>query len=161
MPILKYILLAALILFILIIGVFYIALAPTIRNLSSRPVFRQWVGKPLILQHPGLVYIYPKGHYSFYPQILTAKRGSANPLKYELPAGTVITIRSFKTYKNNAGSGSTSLFALGDFLAKDGGKVPFEYDWTYEERTSMDKDMEKLPLAIWQKTGETLVDNNF
>ncbi|SFD16240.1 hypothetical protein SAMN05518672_101819 [Chitinophaga sp. CF118] len=158
---LKYILLAALILFVLIIGVFYIALAPTIRNQSGIPAFKQWIGKPLILQHPGLVYIHPKGNYSFYPQVLTERRNGGYQLAYELPAGTVITIRSFKTYKNNAGSGSTSLYALGDFLTTDGKKVPFEYDWTYRKSIFGDIDMEKLPPAIWQKTGETQVDNDF
>jgi hypothetical protein len=149
------------VLLILIIGIFYIALAPGIRNLSGKPVFKQWVGKQVILQQPGLIYIYPKGHYSFYPQKLTAKRGIGYPLKYELPAGAVITIRSFKTYTNNMGSGSTTLFAVGYFLTKDGEQVPFEYAWNYEDRTPMYKDMEKLPLAIWQQPGETPVDNDF
>lgn len=157
----KYILLALLVLLILIIGVFYIALAPGIRNLSGKPVFQQWVGKQVTLQRPGLVYIYPKGHYSFYPQRLTAKRGIGYPLKYELPAGTVITIRSFKTVTYNASSGSTSLFAVGDFLTKDGELVPFEYAWNYEDRTPMYKDMDKLPPAIWQTPGETQIDNDF
>ena len=157
----KNILVVVLLLFVLTIGIFYIALAPAIRNLSDMPVFTQWIGKPLFLQHPGLVYIYPKGSYRFYPQRLTEKQDIAYQRKYELPAGTVITIRSFKTYKNNAGSGSTVLYALGDFLTKDGVTVPFEYAWTYEDRKPMYKDMEKLPPAIWQKTGETQVDNDF
>jgi hypothetical protein len=153
----KYILLALLVLLILIIGVFYIALAPAIRNVSGKRAFIQWVGKPVTLQRPGLVYIKPKGNYHFYPQVLT-ERGDGSQPAYELPAGTLIILRSFKTYKNNAGSGSTSLYALGEFLTKDGGKIPFEYDWTY--RTSLYKGMQ-LPPAIWQETGETQLDDDF
>jgi hypothetical protein len=162
MSILRIALIVAGTLLLLIIGVFYVALAPTIRNLSKEPVFRQWVNTPLALQRSGQIYIYPKGHYSFYPQVLTQQRaGIAYQLKYNLPAGTIITIRSFKTYKNNAGSGSTTLYALGDFSDKDGKKIPFEYAWTYEERTGLYEDMDIMPLAIWQKEGEETVKNDF
>jgi hypothetical protein len=158
MSTLKYILLAGLVLFILIIGVFYIALAPTIRNLSGKPEFKQWVGRPLTLQYPGRVHLYPKAQYSFYPHVLTGSRNPGYPLTYELPAGTVITIRSFKTYTNNMGSGTTALYALGDFVTKEGKQVTFQYAWSYEERLSANQDREKLPLAIWQTPGETQVE---
>lgn len=154
---LKYILLAVLVLFILIICVFYIALAPTIRDFSDRPVFKQLIGKSLALQKPARVYILSEGQYHFYPPLLTAREIGTYPLKYELPAGTMITIRSFKTYKNNAGSGTTAFYAIGDFLANDGEQVTFEYAWTYERGVSGEH-MEKLPLAIWQKPGEPPID---
>lgn len=161
MSILRIVLIVAGTLLLLIIGVFYVALAPTIRNLSKEPVFRQWVNKSLVLQRSGLIYIYPQGNYHFYPQVLTQKKDVGYEMKYNLPAGTIITIRSFKTYKNNAGSGSTTLYAIGDFSDKDGKKIPFEYDWTYEDRTALYKDMEFMPLAIWQKEGEEPVKNDF
>ncbi len=154
---LKYILLAVLLVFIFIIWVFYVALAPTIRDFSDTPVFKQLIGKSLVLQHPARVYILPKGLYNFCPPLLTVREIPAYPLKYELPAGALITIRSFKSYKNNAGSGTTSFYALGDFLANDGEQVTFEYAWTYE-RTVEEEDMTKLPLAIWQKPGEPPID---
>jgi hypothetical protein len=154
---LKYILLAVLLLFIFIIWIFYVALAPTIRDLSDRPVFKPLIGKSLVLEHPARVYILPEGQYNFCPELLTIREIGTYPLKYELPAGTVMIIRSFKTYTNNAGSGTTSLYALGDFLTKDGEKVNFQYAWTYEYRTE-NEDMDKLPLAIWQKPGEPRFD---
>jgi hypothetical protein len=156
---LKFVLIALVVLFVLIIGIFWLALAPTIRNLSDKPVFRQWIGVPLILQHPGMVYIHPGGSYRFYPQVLTERRDSNYQLKYELPVGSVIFIKAFKTYTSNAGSGTTSLFALGEFATKDGKIVSFEYSWTYEDLTSLYGKQDKLPLAIWQKTGEPQVDN--
>jgi hypothetical protein len=161
MSILKIVSLIAGGLLLLIIGAFYIALAPTVRNFSKEPVFRQWVDKPLPLQRSGLIYIRPEGSYRFSPQVLTEHVDTNYQMKYNLLAGTVITIHAFKTYKSNAGSGSNTLYALGDFSDKDGKKIPFEYAWTYEDRRALYKDLEKLPLALWQKEGEKAVKNDY
>ncbi len=156
MPIWKIILIVLGVLFLLFILMLYIALAPTIRNLSNRKYFKRWVNKPVTLKKPANVYLYDKGSYRFNPHVLVSREQPGFDLRYTLPVGTTITLRQFKTYKNNAGSGFTTLFVLGDFVNEKGETIPFEYGWDYEGWNGS-TDQTKLPRAIWQGDEEELL----
>jgi hypothetical protein len=138
---------AGIVLFVLLLTY---TLWPTIRNISDDPLLVSFVDKPLSLKSRAFIYTEHKGNYRFFENTLTQESYVEDKLKYDLPVGSVITIRKFKTYKSNAGSGSTDVFALGEFTAPNGSKIEFEYVWGNIDPSLYSRIVSDLPIAPWQ-----------
>src|SRR5687767_13988000 len=84
----------------------YFALTPTIRDISDREVFERFLKSPLRLQRQALIYYCEGAEFSFVQHSLREQRDYPCERRYEVAAGTPITIHEIKTYKN-ASSGFT------------------------------------------------------
>ena len=142
---------------ILFILMLYIALSPTIKNVSKYKILNPFLNKPLTLKTSGVIYLCDEGNCRFRQLVLTQQEQYPDVKKFDMPAGSVITIKEFKTYKNNAGSGFTTLFALGETTIASGEKVEFEYSWGTTDPGLYSKEPPSLPQAIWQDSTDAAV----
>ncbi len=143
---------AGVVLFILLLTY---TLWPTIRDISSDASLKPFIDKPLPLKTKAFIYTEKKGGYRFNENVLSQYNELESRKKYDLPVGSIITIRNFKTFKNNAGSGSTFVFALGEFIATDGTKVEFEYEWGDIDPSLYSGIVPDQPTAPWQDSTQT------
>jgi hypothetical protein len=140
----------------LFIGLLVYTLSPTIRNVSDKSFLRDLLNRPLTLKRNASIYFCKSG-YDFKQLVLSETRPEESELKYEVPAGSIIKIQKFKTYKSGAGSGFSYLFALGEFTTLDDEKVEFEYCWGGTDPSFYSNESALLPLAVWQDETNSLI----
>ena len=80
-----------------------------------------------MLKRDAAIYFCKPGDYRFLEHLLSDSKPISGDVKFVLPAGAMIVIQKFKTYRSNAGSGLTDLYAIGEYLAPDEQKIEFEY----------------------------------
>jgi hypothetical protein len=156
MSILKIVGIIAIGLLALFILLMYIALSPTIRNVSDNASLKKLLNKPLTIKRDAIIYYCEGSYYSFVQYSLIEDRAYPCVKKYEIPPGTTMIIQKFKTYKN-AVSGFTHLYALAEVQLGTGEKLKVEYDWGSTDLAEFAEKTPELPLAIWQVTGDPLV----
>lgn len=158
MPVLKVLLIVAGVAVLLFIGMLVIALVPATKNVSGDPALRPLLNRPLQLKKDGFLYFCSEGEYRFRPYVLHESGQAPGTNRQRLPAGSTITLRAFKTYKNRAGSGLTSLYALGEIVTPSGKNLQFEYDWGSTDRFfTMETTDPGMRPAIWQDSSEARV----
>jgi hypothetical protein len=132
----------------LFIFLMYIALSPTIRNVSSNLAFTDFVNKHVTSTSELYMQQCETGSYRFISNVLSPDSVTICNLAFDIPAGSTFLIREFKKYTNNAGSGITSIFVLGECTSPEGSIIDFEYDWGSIDNSKGQST--KLPLAFWQ-----------
>jgi hypothetical protein len=130
----------------------YLSLSPTIRDVSNRPSLKPLLNKPLTTKRNANIFYCEGAEYSFIPNSLRENDSAPCEKKYEAPAGTPITVKKFKTYKNPV-SGFTHLFALAEVQLRTG-KVEVEYNCGSTDLSKISNNLELLPLTIWQDDHE-------
>lgn len=141
---------------ILFIVFFIFILRPTITVVSHYSFLEPLLNKPLTIKKEAAIYMTDKVGHRFKQNILSDDMGLPNPKIVQLPVETVITLKDFKTYKSNLGSGFTSLYALGQ-VNLPGGVIEFEYYWGGTDPSLYSQENPLLPLAIWQHKTETQI----
>ncbi len=132
----------------LLLGLIIYTLSPTVRNVSEEAPLKPYLGRQR-LQRPAVLYALPKGFYDVRSNQLAAPGSWDTFEKAQLPAGTEIFIQSFKTYRNNLGSGFTHLLALGTVFIK-GNPTDFECPLGQVDRDFYKDKSWKLNRALWQ-----------
>lgn len=136
----------------LFIFLMYIALSPTIRNVSDNPAFADLIN--IEVKSTSILYMQQckTGSYQFISNVLSSDSATVCNRAFDIVAGNIFKVKQFKKYTNNAGSGITSIFILGECASPKGGTIDFEYYWGSIDNT---KDQStKLPLAFWQSDTE-------
>lgn len=138
---------------LIFIGMLVYLFIPTIKNVSEYSFLKPLLNKPLTLKTESAIYLLDKGSYRFEPNTLYPDQNMGFEKKLDLPVGSTVMIKEFKTYRSNIGSGFTNLFVLGEFVPSSGEKIKFEYIWG-----NLDSDESiTLPKAIWQDSTDTLI----
>jgi hypothetical protein len=140
---------------LIFIGMLVYLFIPTIKNVSGYPSLKELRNKPLTLKHESAIYLLDKGNYRFEPYALLPDPNIGYEKKFDLPAGSDITLKEFKTYKSNIGSGFTDLFVLGEFVTPSGERINFEYIWGNIDSLSGEDSF--LPKAVWQDSTEIFI----
>ena len=135
---------------VLLVALIVYSLSPTIRNVSNAEVLERYVGKSVKLKRKAFIHKRDKGSFDLVENVVTDVKDNPGTLLMELPEGSEINIKEFKTYTNNLGSGFTWLYALGDVLNKDGQKIPFEYGLGSVDKQLYSDQPRQLGLTIWQ-----------
>jgi hypothetical protein len=132
----------------LFIFLMYIALSPTIRNVSDNSAFADVVNKEV--KSASILYMQQceTGSYRFISNVLSPDSLTICTKVFDIPAGSIFLIKEFKKYTNNAGSGITSIFVLGECASPKGNSIEFEYYWSSIDNSKGQST--KLPLAFWQ-----------
>jgi hypothetical protein len=132
----------------LFVFLMYIALSPTIRNVSTNKAFADFIDKQV--NNPATLYMQQckTGSYRFIPNVLSSDSATICDRAFDIPAGSAFRIKQVKKYTSNAGSGITSLFVLGECTSPKGNALEFEYYWGSIDNTKGEST--KLPLAFWQ-----------
>jgi len=134
------------------------ALWPKIRDISDQKRLTRFVNTPLIIRTAAFIYKSDKGSYRFSEHVMSQMDQYESEKKYDLPVGSVITIQKIKTYRNDAGSGYTDVFALGEFITLKGEKIEFEYDWGGIDPPLYKTEVPDLPLAPWQNITDSTIN---
>jgi hypothetical protein len=153
----KIILICVLVGGILFIGYFIYLLSPTIRVVSDYSFLKPILNKPLPLKVQASVYKTNKGEHRFIENVLSANNDLSYSKIIELTVGTLVTLKDFKTYKSNMGSGFTSLYALGEIKTSKGEVIEFEYEWGGTDPSLYSDEGPLLPLAVWQDSTATQI----
>jgi hypothetical protein len=132
----------------LFIFLMYIALSPTIRNVSSNSAFADFVNKQVISTNELYMQRCEEGSYRFISNVVSPDSVTICNLAFDIPVGSTFLLKEFKKYTNNAGSGITSIYALGECTSPKGSSIEFEYYWGSIDNTNGPST--KLPLAFWQ-----------
>jgi hypothetical protein len=136
----------------LFIFLMYIALSPTIRNVSSNSAFADFVNKQVTSTSKLFMQQCEKGSYRFISNVVSPDSVTICNRAFDIPIGSTFLIKEFKKYTNNAGSGITSIFVLGECTSPEGNIIDFEYDWGSIDNSKGQST--KLPLAFWQSDEE-------
>ncbi len=134
---------------ILLIIVFYIALAPKITDLGLFPRYQSLLQRKLVLKKPAIIYDMGNEPYRFRPLSLHEDRLLPFPKKYMLPAGTAIRLTDLKNYYNSV-SGSSTIYALGESETPDGSVSAFEYTYGRFGGRINTKELPELSAAPWE-----------
>ncbi|MBX2899784.1 MAG: hypothetical protein KF775_09035 [Cyclobacteriaceae bacterium] len=126
----------------------YVALSPTIRTVSKNVAFSSILNKPVTSTTKLYLQQYPTGSYRFISNVLSRDSISVGTTVLDIPSGSSFTIKAFKKYTNNAGSGSTSIYVLGEYAPGKDAAIAFEYYWGSVDNTKGASS--KLPVAFWQ-----------
>jgi hypothetical protein len=127
MSILKIVLIVVALAFVVFGMMLYMALAPSVKDVSQEPFLSPFIKKSLTVTRPVYLYHNEKGMYAINENILVDRDDYYGTRILNLPIGSVVIIDKFKKYTNNAGSGLTTLYALGEITINDGSKVSYEY----------------------------------
>jgi hypothetical protein len=147
------VIITTIILFALLI---YMALSPTIRDVSHHAALRPFLNKQLTLKRNAILFYCEGIEYRFIQHALREEPDYPCEKKQQLSTGKEIVLQKFKTYKN-ASSGFTHLYALGTLVAETGETIPFEYDWGTVDLEEFAGKEPLLPRAIWQGEHADLV----
>ena len=127
----------------------YLALKPTVRNVSDNVALKKYLNKRLVTKRNALVVKCESQDYNFTEHVLVEDGQSPCRLRYDVPAGSSFVITEFKTYKN-ANSGFTYLYAIGEVQTGSGKKVAVEYNWGSTDLQQLAHKPPHLPVALWQ-----------
>lgn len=132
----------------LFIFLMYIALSPTIRNVSDNSAFAALIN--IEVNSTSTLYMQQceTGSYRFISNVLSSDSVTICNRAFDIAAGSSFKIKQVKKYTNNAGSGITTIFVLGECFAPKGNTIEFEYDWGSIDNSKGQST--KLPLAFWQ-----------
>lgn len=136
----------------LFIFLMYIALSPTIRNVSNNTAFADFVNKQVTSTNELYMQQCEKGSYRFISNVVSPDSVTICNRAFDIPAGSIFLIKEFKKYTNNAGSGITSIFILGECASPKGNTIDFEYYWGSIDNSKGHST--KLPLAFWQTNAD-------
>lgn len=153
MSVVKIVIITTIIAVVLLASLLYLALAPTVKDVSERWELKPLLNKPLTLSRSGVLYYCHEADYNFRQHVLTEYDDYPCQKKYDVPSGSLLTINQFKTYKN-ATSGFTDLYALAVVELPSGEKVEVEYNWGSTDLAQLAKQSPELPRAIWQEPHE-------
>jgi hypothetical protein len=134
----------------------YLALSPTIRNVSNHDALKSLIDVPLSTQSTVYLHQCDNGTYRFVPVVLSEDSTICQRI-LNIPVNSKIQIKKINSYRNNAGSGFTNLFVLGEYISPEGKSFDFEYDWGILD---FQKDYTLLPKTFWQSQGASQIKFN-
>jgi hypothetical protein len=127
----------------------YLALSPTIRNVSDNVALKKYLHRPLVTKRNAVVVKCESTDYNFTEHVLVESNDTSCKLRYDIPAGSELVIKEFKTYKN-ANSGFTYLYAIAEVTASTGEKILVEYNWGSTDLQLLAHKPPHLPVGLWQ-----------
>lgn len=134
----------------------FYALSPSIRNVSDNMAFKDFINMEVRSQTAMYLHQCDKGSYRFISTVISKDSVTICKPSFNLPIGSFFLIKEIKKYTNNVGSGTTSLFVLGECASPQGNKMEFEFDWCSIDNTKEQTTL--LPHAFWQKETDSRIN---